>query len=112
MVPSHANTQTNGQPAGSGMKNLLAKPLRDLLDQPLRDIAQVVADAVNDRINRDTSSINPRLLTVAQAAVYLGRTEKAIRHLVATEAVPTVRSDGRVMLDVQDLDAWIRANKL
>lgn len=70
---------------------------------------QAIADAVLAKLA--SGSLKPRLLTVAQAAVYLGRTEKAIRHLVVAGSLPAVRSDTRVMLDVQDLDKWIEANK-
>lgn len=55
--------------------------------------------------------IAPRLMTVRQAAQYLGRTEKGTYHLVASGALPSVRSDARLMLDRQDLDKWIEANK-
>jgi excisionase family DNA binding protein len=55
--------------------------------------------------------IQPRLLTVKDAATYLGRTEKAVRHLVATHSLPCVRTDARIMLDRQDLDRWIDNNK-
>jgi excisionase family DNA binding protein len=53
-----------------------------------------------------------RLLTVEEAATYLGRTTEAVQHLVASGKLPTVRSDRRVFLDVRDLDAWIEANKV
>lgn len=58
-----------------------------------------------------TQGVRPRLLTVAQAAVYLGRTETAVRFLASSGAFPTVRGDGRVQFDVQDLDRWIELNK-
>lgn len=56
-------------------------------------------------------AISPRLLTVADAARYLGRTEKSIRHLVQRRKLPSIRGDGRVMFDRVDLDAWIKRNR-
>jgi excisionase family DNA binding protein len=56
-------------------------------------------------------TVQPRLLTVEQAAVYVGRTKEAVQHLVASRRIPIVRSDRRVFLDVRDLDQWIDANK-
>ena len=53
----------------------------------------------------------PRLLTVADAARYLGRTEKSIRHLVHRRKLVSIRGDGRVMFDRCDLDAWIKRNR-
>lgn len=57
------------------------------------------------------SAIAPRLLTVADAARYLGRTEKSIRHLVQRRKLASIRGDGRVMFDRVDLDAWIKRNR-
>lgn len=55
--------------------------------------------------------VQPRLMTIAQAATYLGRTDWAVRKLVTAGAFPAVKADGRVMLDVRDLDRWIEQNK-
>lgn len=52
-----------------------------------------------------------RLLSVREAAQYLGRTEKSIRHLVGRRKLRSIRADGRVMFDVSDLDAWININR-
>ena len=59
----------------------------------------------------ETAHIKPRLLNVDQAAAYLSRTPQAVRHLVATAKLPSVRFDGRVYLDVKDLDAAIENAK-
>jgi excisionase family DNA binding protein len=55
--------------------------------------------------------LKPRLLTVEQAAVYLGRTEKAVYNMKARGVFPAVQGDGRIMFDIQDLDQWIQNNK-
>ena len=55
--------------------------------------------------------LHARLLTVRQAAVYLGRTAKAIRCLLERDAFPHVKADGRIMIDIKDLDLWIERNK-
>ena len=52
-----------------------------------------------------------RLLTVAEAATYLGRTDNAIREMTRSGKLKPVKTDGRVMLDIQDLDAFIDAGK-
>jgi excisionase family DNA binding protein len=57
-------------------------------------------------------AVKPRLLTVAQAAVYIGRTEKSVYMLQANGAFPSVRADSRVMFDLHDLDKWIELNKV
>jgi excisionase family DNA binding protein len=55
--------------------------------------------------------IQPTLLTVKNAAVYLGRSEQAIQHLVFERHLPVVRVGRRVHLDRRDLDAFIEKNK-
>jgi excisionase family DNA binding protein len=57
--------------------------------------------------NHGGGGVTPRLLTVEQAAIYLGRTESAIRHMTASGELPVVRADRRVFLDRTDLDQWI-----
>jgi excisionase family DNA binding protein len=71
-----------------------------------------IADRIAGRIaNLQPPVPTPRLLTVDQAAVYLGRTKDAIQHMIAEGKLPTVRSDRRVFLDLHDLDRWIESNK-
>jgi excisionase family DNA binding protein len=55
--------------------------------------------------------IEQRLLTVKQAAQYLGRSEASVQHLIAKGTLRTFRADRRVQLDVQDLDRWIADHK-
>jgi excisionase family DNA binding protein len=61
---------------------------------------------------REGGEVRQRLFTVADAALYLGRTKKAVQHLVASGNLPAVKSDRRVFLDRKDLDEWIETNKL
>ena len=58
------------------------------------------------------TAVRRRLLNVNQAAQYLGRTPKSIRHLVQRRKLRCIRADGRVMFDVSDLDAWIDMNRV
>ena len=51
------------------------------------------------------------LLDVKQAAVYLGRTEQSIQHLIFARELPVVRVGRRVHLHRTDLDDWIEKNK-
>lgn len=55
--------------------------------------------------------VRPRLLTVEQAAVYIGHTKERIQHMIASCKLPAVRSDRRVFIDMRDLGAWIEENK-
>lgn len=61
------------------------------------------------KLNR--SVVQPMLLDVKQAAVYLGRTEQSIQHLIFARELPVVRVGRRVHLHRTDLDDWIEKNK-
>ena len=57
------------------------------------------------------TTIQPMLLDVKQAAIYLARTETAVQHLIANKVLPVVRHGRRVHLHRLDLDAWIEQDK-
>ena len=83
------------------------------IDLLLDALADRVAERVSDRLNCSSASttVKPRLLTVEQAAGYLGRSKSSVQHMVAEGVLPTVRSDRRVFLDLRDLDLWIERHK-
>jgi excisionase family DNA binding protein len=80
------------------------------LDALIDALAERVAVKVAKRA-QDGTSVKPRLLTVDQAAIYIGRTKEAVQHMISSSKLPSVRSDRRVFVDVLDLDAWIEDNK-
>ena len=47
----------------------------------------------------------PYLLSVRKAAEYIGRTEKAVRHLYEKRVFTPLRIDGRVFIDRREIDA-------
>ena len=72
----------------------------------------VLADAIAERVlARLHQSEQPRLLSVNEAAAYIGRTSKALRHMIADGSVPAVREGSRIHLDRTDLDGWIEMRK-
>jgi len=52
-----------------------------------------------------------RLYTLAEAADYLGRSVWSIRRLIWGAVLPSVRVQGRVHLDVADMDELIERSK-
>jgi excisionase family DNA binding protein len=60
-----------------------------------------------------TEKIRPpkRLYSIPEAAVYLGRTDWAIREMVWAGKIPCIRDGRRVLLDVNDMDRWIEKQK-
>jgi excisionase family DNA binding protein len=51
--------------------------------------------------------IAKRLLTVVQAAEYLGRSPKAVEHLISRGVLPVTRLDGKRQIDRIALDKLI-----
>jgi len=80
------------------------------LDGIAKAIADEVAVLLRESMARE-NSVEPVLLTVKQAAVYLGRSEQAVQHLIFQKDLPVVRVGRRVHLDRRDLDAWIEKHK-
>lgn len=79
--------------------------------QALRQLATALSPLMGDSLSRRVSTVERRLLTVREAAEYLGRSEEAVRHLLKTNKLHSIRADGRVLLDKRDVDFWIDANK-
>jgi len=80
---------------------------------------QVVFDAfLNLIVARVTENLAktgvavPRLLTVEQAATYLGRSEDAVRRLQSSGTLRATKLDGRVQFDRADLDTLIENSKV
>jgi Helix-turn-helix domain len=78
---------------------------------PIDPLVEAIAQRVAELLRRDLGLERQRLMSVAEAAAYPGRTPYAVRHLIAQHILPAVRRDGRVHLDRQDLDRWIDLSK-
>jgi excisionase family DNA binding protein len=79
-------------------------------------LAKALANELVERLRPEIARlafpvIQPALLTVKEAAVYLGRSEQAIQHLIFEKDLPVVRKGRRVHLDRRDLDAFIEKHK-
>ena len=71
-----------------------------------------LADAIAQRVlARMHQSEESRLLTVNEAAAYIGRSPKALRHMIASGSIPAVREGSRVHLDRADLASWVEMRK-
>jgi len=84
------------------------------MGQLLDDFAELLAAQILTKMtSKDGASgrVPRRLLSVDEAAIYLGRSKDAVQHLIQADKLPVVRSDRRTMLDIQDLDEWIAENK-
>ena len=78
------------------------------------ELASQIAAKIMPQIHSGNgrSKAAPRLLTVQDAATYIGRTVQAVQHLIHRRELVVVRKGRRVHLDRGDLDRWIEANKV
>ena len=53
-------------------------------------------------------NVTPRLLNIKDAARYISRTPKALRHMIERRKLPVVRCGRRVQIERDALDKWIR----
>ena len=74
-------------------------------------LLEILAEKLATRLSQEPGRLYPRLLTIDQAAIYVGRTREALQHLASSGKIPTVRAARRVFLDRLDLDKWIDENK-
>ena len=74
-------------------------------------LATEIAARINPQIQRRNGPTANRLLSVKDAAAYIGRTEQALQHLIHKREIVVVRKGRRVHLDRADLDRWIESNK-
>jgi excisionase family DNA binding protein len=76
-----------------------------------QQVAAQVKASIAEHVAHIAGRVQPALLSVKDAAIYLGRSEQAVQHLIFQKELPVVRAGRRVHLDRKDLDAWIEKNK-
>jgi excisionase family DNA binding protein len=82
-------------------------------DALLNVFSDLIAAKLGARLaGRNGRKSQKRLLSVEEAAAYLGRTKEAIQHMIAAGKLSTVKGGRRVFLDVRDLDQWIERSKI
>jgi|GEM_PF-5867601 len=82
------------------------------LDSLVDVLADRIAERVAERILAElrASREQRRLVPVAEAARYLGRSTHALRHMIAQGRVPAIRDGRRVLLDQAELDKYVDKN--
>jgi excisionase family DNA binding protein len=82
-----------------------------LMDAIAEEVAAKVKSEIATHVQHLAVRVQPALLNVKEAAIYLGRSEQSVQHLIFEKELPVVRVGRRVHLDRRDLDAWIEKNK-
>jgi excisionase family DNA binding protein len=73
----------------------------------LAEIAGAVAQQVISQLSAQGGVPQKRLFTIAEAAQYLGRTAKAVEHLIARGTIQVTKLDGKRQIDRSALDKII-----
>jgi excisionase family DNA binding protein len=77
-------------------------------EKVIAEVAERIAERVVRHIkNSDNGKVYPRLMTVKQAAEFLGRSENSVSHLIHRREIPVVRHGRSVRLDREALSRWI-----
>jgi hypothetical protein len=79
-------------------------------EQAQSELADLVAERVLTALRRQPI-IQPRLLNVEDVAILIGRSQGAVRHLLENGQLKNASPDGRVQVDVKDIETWITNNK-
>jgi excisionase family DNA binding protein len=58
-----------------------------------------------------SQTANKRLYDLKEAAVYLGRSVCAVREMLWAGKMPYVKDGRRILVDIQDMNAWIEQSK-
>jgi excisionase family DNA binding protein len=60
---------------------------------------------------KNISKLPKRLYNIDEAAFYLGRSVCALREMLWAGKIPFVKDGKRILVDIQDMDAWIERSK-
>lgn len=77
------------------------------------DISDEVLDNLADRLVKKMAArsgvIQSRMMDIATTAIYLGRSEPAVRHMILRGTIPSTKLDGKIEVDRHMLDRLIEA---
>jgi excisionase family DNA binding protein len=75
-----------------------------------KSFADHCAEVVLARLPKPTV-VQPRYLTVQQAADYISHSKKSFQYLMSKKMFPVIRRDRLVLIDKEDLDKFMTMQK-
>jgi excisionase family DNA binding protein len=90
---------------------MLPSERQDFMSAFVEEFAQKCVKVLLARLPRP-NVIQPRYLTVQQAADYIGRSKKSFEYLMSKKMFPVIRRDRLVLIDKNDLDAFMARQKI
>lgn len=84
------------------------------IDEALMETMSSIAEELEERLwqrlqPRIQDALYGRHLTVREACQYLHASDRTVRRLIEDRVIPSFRIRGKILLRLQDLDAWIEA---
>ena len=74
-------------------------------------LLEMIAEKVAAKLVAEPLRLQPRLMTISQAAVYTGQSAECLQQLLTSGAIPILCTGKQVLVDRQDLDGWIEQHK-
>jgi len=105
-----ADPQQGSQRPGAKTSEVPVLCVTPVNTMPIEINTDTIAEAIASRL-MDSNVLIPRLLTLDQAAKYLGLTKEALKAKVHLGRIPTVDLDKKLRFDRLDLDRMIEQNK-
>jgi hypothetical protein len=84
---------------------------QDFMSAFAQEFAQECANVLLARLPKP-NVVQPRYLTVEQAAVYISHTKKSFEYLMSKKMFPVIRRDRLVLIDKNDLDSFMARQKV
>jgi excisionase family DNA binding protein len=78
-------------------------------EQKIRLINQ--QDTKAQTIDNPSCALSKRLYNIKESAVYLGRSEWALREMLWAGKMPYVKDGKRILIDINDMNEWIDQTK-
>jgi hypothetical protein len=83
---------------------------QDFMSAFAREFAEKCVNVLLTRLPKP-NVVQPRYLTVDQAAAYISHTKKSFEYLMTKDLFPVIRKDRLVLIDREDLDRFMTRHK-
>lgn len=83
---------------------------RDFMSGFAQEFAEKCVNVLLARLPKP-NVVQPRYLTVDQAAVYISHTKRSFEYLISKNLFPVIRRDRLILIDREDLDKFMTRHK-
>jgi excisionase family DNA binding protein len=83
---------------------------RDVMSSFAQEFAEKCVNVLLARLPKP-NVVQPRYLTVDQAAVYISHTKRSFEYLISKNLFPVIRRDRLILIDREDLDKFMTRHK-